>query len=66
MNAEDGGYIGKIKFTKKADRYSENYITIDPIEQFILDILNSYLQKKVKLLEIKTLEILKFNIISSL
>ena len=35
LDAEDGGYIGKIKFFKKADRYSENYITIDPIEEFI-------------------------------
>ena len=35
MNTEDGGYIGKIKFYKKVDRYSENYITIDPIEQYI-------------------------------
>ena len=35
LNAEDGGYIGKINFVKKADRYSENYITIDPLEQFI-------------------------------
>ena len=35
MNAEDGGYIGKIKFLKNVDRYSENYITIDPIEQYI-------------------------------
>ena len=35
MNAEDGGYIGKIKFTKKADRYSENYITINPSEEAI-------------------------------
>ena len=35
LNAEDGGYIGKINFVKKADRYSENYITIDPFEQFI-------------------------------
>ena len=35
MNAEDGGYIGKIKFMKKADRYSENYITINPSEEAI-------------------------------
>ena len=35
MNAEDGGYIGKIKFFKKADRYSENYITINPDEESI-------------------------------
>ena len=35
MNAEDGGYIGKINFVKKFDRYSESYITVDPIEQFI-------------------------------
>ena len=35
MNAEDGGYIGKIKFFKNVDRYSENYITIDPLEQYI-------------------------------
>ena len=35
LNAEDGGYIGKINFVKKADRYSENYITIDPFEKFI-------------------------------
>ena len=35
LDSEDGGYIGKIKFFKKADRYSENYITIDPIEEFI-------------------------------
>ena len=35
MNAEDGGYIGKIQFFKKADRYSENYITINPDEESI-------------------------------
>ena len=35
LNAEDGRYIGKINFFKKVDRYSENYITIDPFEQFI-------------------------------
>ena len=35
MNAEDGGYIGKVKFMKKADRYSENYITINPSEEAI-------------------------------
>ena len=35
LNAEDGRYIGKINFFKKVDRYSENYITIDPLEQFI-------------------------------
>ena len=35
MNAEDGGYIGRIKFFKKADRYSENYITINPDEESI-------------------------------
>ena len=35
MNAEDGGYFGKINFTKKTERNSENYITIDPIEEFI-------------------------------
>ena len=35
MNAEDGGYFGKINFTKKTERHSENYITIDPIEEFI-------------------------------
>ena len=35
MNAEDGGYFGKINFVKKTERNSENYITIDPIEEFI-------------------------------
>ena len=35
LDAEDGGYIGKIKFFKKADRYSENYITINPDEESI-------------------------------
>ena len=35
MNAEDGGYFGKINFVKKTERNSENYITIDPLEEFI-------------------------------
>ena len=35
MNAEDGGYFGKINFVKKSERNSENYITIDPTEEFI-------------------------------
>ena len=35
INAEDGGYFGKINFTKKTERNSENYITIDPVEGFI-------------------------------
>ena len=35
LNAEDGGYFGKINFTKKTDRNSENFITIDPVDEFI-------------------------------
>ena len=35
MNAEDGGYFGRINFVKKTERNSENYITVDPVEEFI-------------------------------
>ena len=35
LNAEDGGYFGKINFIKKTERNSENYITVDPIEEFL-------------------------------
>ena len=35
MNAEDGGYFGRINFVKKTERNSENYITVDPVEEYI-------------------------------
>ena len=35
MNAEDGGYFGRINFVKITERNSENYITVDPVEEFI-------------------------------
>ena len=35
LNAEDGGYFGRINFFKKNERNSENYITVDPVEKFI-------------------------------
>ena len=35
MSAEDGGYFGTINFFKKTERNSENFITVDPMEEFI-------------------------------
>ena len=35
LSADDGGYFGKINYSKKTDRNSECYITIDPMEEFI-------------------------------
>ena len=35
LSSDDGGYFGKINYTKKTDRNSESYITIDPMEEFI-------------------------------
>ena len=35
LSADDGGYFGKINYVKKADRNSECYITIDPMEEYI-------------------------------